>query len=169
MKRTDALRQMVIWPPALLGLMVLALPGWYLVSQAAPTWLMASYAVVGVVLVWWFAPRMGYQLWRDGDALCWRWGFLHHDIVRRLPLAEIAAVEVGSLPDQPTRPLRSVAGAEVHGGNFTPALNRGVKLTTQDGRMIWFGLPQPEKFADALRLAVAETRTVPQQAAAGQE
>ncbi|GAB3263421.1 hypothetical protein [Chitinimonas naiadis] len=155
------LRQWVIWPPAMAALIGLILGG-YLVRAVfiATAWQLA-YALLALFVVWCLLPRFAFKLWREGDALCWRWGQLHRGPLHSLPLADIAVVEVGTLPDKPALPFRTLAGMEVHGGNFTPSLNRGVKLTTRDGRVIWLGLPQPEKFATALQNVLPTPITTP--------
>jgi len=149
------LRQWVVWSPAFAGVLVIGLGMMLLRHGAAPAWLMTSYGVVALVLLWWLAPRLGFRIWSTDDQLRWRWGVIHHEPVRALALHEIAVVEVITLPDRPTRHVRTVEGVELHGGNFTPALNRGVLLTCQDGRQLCFGLPEPERFAEALRSLLA--------------
>lgn len=155
------LKQWVIWPPAMALMLALVL-GLYLFGTAAlPRWSVWLYAAVMLGVMWWLLPRFAFKLWREGDALCWQWGQLHQGPLQRVALVDIAAVEVGELPDKPTRPMRKLGQAELHGGNFTPALNRGVKLSLRDGRMLWFGLPQPDKFAAALQKACAATISAP--------
>lgn len=63
------LRQMVIWPPATAALIVLAIPGWFMLSQHATVAMLAGYSALAFGLMLWLAPSMGYQLWREGDAL----------------------------------------------------------------------------------------------------
>lgn len=150
----DPLRQWVIYPPALA-----AVVGAVLLAGTLLRWLGSSPAsqaaiVLGLLIAtWWLLPRLAFKLWRDGDALCWRWGQLHHGPAGRVAFADIRAVHVASLPDRPKRPVRRQAGVEIHGGNFTPELNRGVRIELVDGRQFWFGLPQAAPFAAALRAA----------------
>lgn len=83
---------------------------------------------------------------------------MRHGATHTLAFDDIIDIEVGQLPDQPRKPFRIVGGAEVHGGNFTPSLNRGVKITLRGGKVIWFGLPQPDTFArDLQNLLPAKT------------
>ncbi|QNM96425.1 hypothetical protein [Chitinimonas koreensis] len=161
MNKRDDLSQWSIWPPAFAGAVALAALGGLLLALEMPVWLLAGWALATAALAWLGLPRLGFHTWRDGDALCWRWGLLRHGAVRRLPLAGIAAVEVAALPDRPNRPVRSTPGVELHGGNFTPKLNRGVKLATRDGQIIWLCLPEPGKVAQALR-AVLQTAAQPE-------
>lgn len=154
MNKRDDLSQWSIWPPAFAGAVALAALGGMLLALEMPPRLLAVWALATAALAWIGLPKLGFRTWREGDTLCWRWGLLRHGAVRRLPLAEIAAVEVAALPDRPNRPVRNAPGVELHGGNFTPKLNRGVKLATRDGRVVWLCLPEPSKFATALRAAL---------------
>jgi hypothetical protein len=105
-----------------------------------------------VALAFWFGlmPWLALRTWVEGDALCWRWGVLHHRPTERVALSAITACEVGTLPDTPTRPVRVQGSVTCHGGAFTPRLNRGVKLSLADGRTVWLALPEPRRFAEAL-------------------
>ncbi len=151
------LKQWLIWPPALAVLIVWTIGMWLLRSMMPADAILVAYVIVGVGLVWWLLPRLACKIWHAGDALHWRWGQLHNGVNGKLPLVEIVSVEVLPLPDKPTQPIRRLNRIEIHGGNFTPALNRGVKISCRDGRTIWFGLPQPDKFATALRAALPRT------------
>ncbi|MBV8466730.1 MAG: hypothetical protein JO218_12370 [Burkholderiales bacterium] len=146
--------QWALWSPALVGVLALGLAGGLAHKLDAPPWLQLTYLVLAIVLLWWIAPRVAYRIWCDGANLYWRWGLVHHEGVRSVQLADIVGVEVVALPDAPRRYVRTVNGVEVHGGNFTPALNYGVAIALRDGRRLCFGLPEPDKFATALRLAL---------------
>lgn len=145
------LKQWVIYPPALAALIALVIVIGALRWLAAPTSALGLALAVTLALTWWLLPRLAFKLWRAGDSLHWRWGQLNTGPAGSLKLADIRAVRVASLPDKPTRPVRRLGQAELHGGNFTPELNRGVQIELADGRELWFGLPQPEVFATALR------------------
>ncbi|MBV8656479.1 MAG: hypothetical protein JO142_01510 [Burkholderiales bacterium] len=144
-------RQWVVWSPAFAAVLALGLGMLLLRQLAVPAWFSSSYGVIAVVLLWWLAPRMGFRIWTSTTHLHWRWGVIHHEPVRSIALGEIISAEVAALPDRPTRHVRTVSGIELNGGNFTPALNRGVLLTCQDGRRLCFGVPDPERFAETLR------------------
>ncbi|WP_374347477.1 hypothetical protein [Chitinimonas sp.] len=145
------LRQWAIWSPAMAGVVLLAIGFGGLLTSSWPRQLLGLYAALALPLLWWLSARLGLMLWSDGQSLCWRWGVLRHGRVHRLPLTEIATVEVQTLPDQPRRAVRMLDGVELHGGNFTPKLNRGLLVSCRDGRRYGFGLPEPRRFADALR------------------
>jgi hypothetical protein len=147
----NPLRQWALWSPACAVIAGLALGAMLLRGFAAPNWVLLSYLIFVVVMLWWIAPRCGFHVSVEGETLRWRWGMLHHDIERHIALADIQAVEVITLPDQPKRHMRTVDGMEIHGGNFTPSLNRGVLLHLRDGRRICLGLPEPDRFAKRLR------------------
>ena len=117
---------------------------------AAASWLWASYLVLAATVAWWIAPRLGYCLWLTEGQLHWRWGVLHHEAMRCVAVRDIVRVEVVALPDFPFRHVRSLNGVEIHGGNFTPSLNRGVQLHLHDGRKLCFVVPEPNRLAAAL-------------------
>lgn len=144
--------QWSIWPPAMAGLIAPSLLYGALVVLGVPPGARLVYAALALAfIVAWVLPRLGYVLWCDGAALCFRWGLLRHGETVRIPLADIDSVALAPMPDQPKRPWREHEGVEAHGGNFTPTLNQGLWITLRNGRRIALGLPEPKRFATALR------------------
>jgi hypothetical protein len=155
------LRQWSIWSPAMAGTLALGAAMGLLFAFVADIGWRLGASAVAAALWWWLIPRLGFTLWVEDGALCWRWGIVHHLGVQRLSLSDIATVEVITLPDLPQRPTRECDGITLHGGNFTPKLNRGVLITLKDGRRLCFGLPQPKRFADGLRHRLSTLTAAP--------
>ncbi|MBV1774466.1 hypothetical protein KSF73_01930 [Burkholderiaceae bacterium DAT-1] len=142
-------KQAVIWAPATLVPIGLAIAGW--VAQGWGSTLQIGFGVIALVLFFMAERWLTYQIRVDAISLRWRWGIFRPGVRGELMMNEIHTVEVVTLPDQPRQPVRVVEGIEIHGGNFTPSLNRGIRVKAVDGKVFCFGLNDPEKCAEAIR------------------